>query len=276
MKNLLIIDYYNLLYRSHYGFGTKLTNSKGMEVNASHGFIKTILKLRNDYPDSDIVCATESGSNWRSEIYNSYKDGRKEMPNELRTQITLINQFLEAYGVPVLKLVNYEADDIIAILSQKPYDKVIIVSSDKDLLQLVSDKVVVFDMMKNVFYNHEEVYKRYQLTPAQIVDYLSIVGDKSDNIPGAHGIGEKGALNLVVKYGSIFKIYENINEITGTMQKKLIDSKDNVELSYKLINLLFDYQVEIDFLIKQTNLHESKKILLENELFQLANKIIIN
>lgn len=275
MKTLIIVDYYNLLYRSHFGFGTKLVNSKGQEVNATHGFIKTILKLKNDYKQADIVCATESGSNWRNQSYSEYKNGRKEMPTELRSQIFIINNFLELFGIPVIKKDNYEADDIIAILTKKDYDKIIIISSDKDLLQLVSEKVVVYDMMKNVIYNSEEVYRRYQLSPEKIVDYLSIVGDKSDNIPGANGIGEKGALALVIAHGSIDGIYRCINEIKGAIQKKLIESKKNVELSYDLINLLRNYDVNLDYQINAPIISEARKLLLEYELNQLADKLLI-
>lgn len=276
--NLIIVDFYNLLYRSHYGFGTKLTNSKGMELNAIHGFLKTILKLKQDFPKDLIVCATESTSNWRKIVYPEYKGTRSKMPDELKQQKDIIITLLKLMNIEILYKDNYEADDIIAVLSKNEnFELKYIITSDKDMLQLINDKVIVLDLMKNQVYDEKEVLNRYGFLPENLADYLSLLGDKSDNIPGAMGIGEKSAKELIMKYKNIINIYSNINDIKDTMAKKLIASKENVLLSYNLIELR-NKQFDFDLTpLDPKSLLENKEVLI-NELhdlglYQISNNI---
>jgi DNA polymerase-1 len=276
--NLIIVDFYNLLYRSHYGFGTKLTNSKGMELNAIHGFLKTILKLKQDFPNDLIVCATESTSNWRKTVYPEYKGTRSKMPDELKQQKDIIIDLLNLMNIEILNKENYEADDIIAVLSKNEnYQIKYIITSDKDMLQLINDKVIVLDLMKNQVYNEQEVLTRYGFLPENLADYLSLLGDTSDNIPGALGIGEKTAKELIVNYKTIINIYEHVNDIKANTSKKLIASKDNVLLSYDLIELRnkkFDFELNP---CSMKPLLENKESLIkelhELGLYQISNNI---
>ena len=248
MKNLYVIDAYNLIYRMFYAIPEMHTRD-GAIVNAVFGVAKFIKSLTEMSPDDAIVVASESGSNFRSELFAEYKGTRDRMPDNLRSQISLIFDFFEATGIPVLIREGYEADDIIGSIVQDPdgYSEIIIISSDKDLCQFVIDgKVRIFDAMKQKNLRHADVIEKFGVPPEQVVDYLSIVGDSSDNIPGIAGFGPKKAVDLLSKYYTLQGIYDHLDELTPKMQEVLISQRENAFLSQKLASIVTTLDIEIE------------------------------
>lgn len=240
MKTLVLLDFYNYLYRAFYGI-RPLHTKDGQLVNAVYGMATMTQSIMRDHGPFQIVVVEEGGNNWRKEAYEDYKDNRKVMPDELRSQVTLVKKMFELLNIPMLSVQGQEADDVIAsIATQCSYERVLIASSDKDLFQLVGDKIKVLDTMKGIIFDSTKVEEKFGVKPKQIGDYLSLVGDASDNVPGAKGIGPVAAKKLLLEYGTVEKIYENIEEIKGTIKDKLLASKENVELSKKLVSLNLD------------------------------------
>ncbi len=248
MKNLYVIDAYNLIYRMFYAIPEMHTRD-GAIVNAVFWVAKFIKSLTEMSPEDTIIVASESGSNFRSELFAEYKGTRDRMPDNLRSQISLIFDFFEATSIPVLIREGYEADDIIGSIVQDPdgYSEIIIISSDKDLCQFVIDgKVRIFDAMKQKNLRHADVIEKFGVPPEQVVDYLSIVGDSSDNIPGIAGFGPKKAVDLLSKYYTLQGIYDHLDELTPKMQEVLIAQRENAFLSQKLASIVTTLDIPLE------------------------------
>ena len=248
MKNLYIIDAYNLIYRMFYAIPEMHTRD-GKVVNAVFWVVKFIKSLIEMSPEDTILIASESGSNFRETLFSEYKGTRDRMPDNLRSQIDPIIEFFQIARLPVLVREGYEADDIIGSIACHPdgYSEVVIISSDKDLCQFVSDgKVRIYDAMKQKNLRRADVIEKFGVPPEQVVDYLSIVGDSSDNIPGIAGFGPKKAVDLLLKYGSLQGIYDNIGDLTEKMQEILKDQKENAFLSQKLANIVTDLDIGLE------------------------------
>ena len=285
MKKIILVDGNNLVFRSFYATayqGVIMKNSKGFPTNALYSFINMMNKIIKEENPSYILVAFDKGKTFRHNKYDEYKAGRMAMPDELKVQFPKAKEVLEAMGIKYFEIENYEADDIIGTLAKRVDEEdefnATIVSSDKDLLQLISDEVDVklLKQSGHILMNREEFMNTYQVEPIRMVDLKALMGDSSDNIPGVKGIGEKTAINLVSKYGSLDGIYENIDSISGKTKEKLLADKDNAYMSFDLATIYRD--VPLDFSLEDCkyngyNPEEFKKILEELEFFSLMKKI---
>ena len=256
MKRAILIDGNNLLFRSYYATaytGNMMKNSKGIPTNAVFGFVNMINKIVKEEEPEYILVAFDKGKNFRHKLYKNYKDGRIETPHELLSQFPLAKEFLDYKGIKHLEIDDYEADDIIGTFAKmadedKSYDATII-SSDKDLLQLISSDVSMKLLKQKdyIFYNEEEFIKTYNFEPIHIIDLKALEGDKSDNIPGVKGIGEKTALTLISQYKTIENLYDHIDELKGKLKEKLITDKENAEFSKMLATIYKDIKFDLTF-----------------------------
>ncbi len=256
MEKAILIDGNNLLFRSYYATaytGNMMKNSKGVPTNAVYGFVNMINKILKEEDPKYILVAFDKGKNFRHRLYKNYKDGRIETPHELLSQFPLAKEFLNYKGIKYLEIDDYEADDIIGTFAKmadedKMYDATII-SSDKDLLQLISSDVSVKLLKQKdyIFYNEENFKKDFGFDPIHIIDLKALEGDKSDNIPGVKGIGEKTALTLISKYNTIENLYEHIDEIKGKLQEKLLVDKENAFFSKTLATIYKDINFDLKF-----------------------------
>ncbi|MEA4859814.1 MAG: 5'-3' exonuclease H3TH domain-containing protein, partial [Sphaerochaeta sp.] len=249
-KKLYIIDGYGLIYRSFYGFfANPIRDTQGKNISAVYGFFSTILKLIREYHPTYLVVAMDSmGPTFRHTMYEPYKANRDAAPEELHEQVPVIRRLLEALRIPSIEMQGFEADDIIATLSDEATRHqidTIMFTGDKDLLQLVDDHTFALRPAKKneKFYRllgKAEVAEEYGILPEQIVDYLSLLGDSSDNIPGVKGIGEKGAVKLLQQFGSLEGIYANLKLVAPGLQKKLVEGEEAAKLSKSLVVLRRD------------------------------------
>nr|WP_319474281.1 DNA polymerase I [uncultured Sphaerochaeta sp.] len=249
-KKLYIIDGYGLIYRSYYGFfRNPMQDTQGNNISAVYGFFSTVLKLIREYsPDYLVVAMDGKEKTFRHIMYEPYKATRDAAPEDLHTQVPIINNILKALKIPSITMEGYEADDIIATLSEEATRHgidTIMFTGDKDLLQLVDEHTFALRPAKKneKFYQlmgDNEVEAMLGIKPSQIVDYLSLLGDSSDNIPGVKGIGEKGAAKLLQQFGTLDGIYEHIKLVAPGLQKKLMEGKENAHLSKSLVVLRRD------------------------------------
>jgi len=256
MKKVVLVDGNNLLFRSYYATaysGSILRNSKGFPTNALYGFTSMINKIVEEEKPEYMVVAFDIGKNFRKEKYDFYKEGRHETPDDLKLQMPRARELLSAMGIAYRELAPYEADDIIGTIAshaekdQEYYS--LIVSSDKDLLQLISFETEVKLLKQTGFirFNESNFQEEYGIEPIKIIDLKALMGDSSDNIPGVKGIGEKTALKLLQEYKSLEGIYENIDKIKGKTQEKLIEGKDSAFMSYEIATIYKEVPIEINF-----------------------------
>ena len=250
-----MVDGNNLLFRSYYATaynGNLMKNSKGFPTNGLFGFTNMINKIKEEEKPTYMIVAFDKGKTFRHNEYQEYKSGRSETPDELKKQFPIAKELLTYMGIKYYEIDNYEADDIIGTFSKycekdTNYEG-LIVSSDKDLLQLISDEVEIKLLKQKDYirYNEESFKKDYGIEPIKIIDLKALMGDSSDNIPGVKGIGEKTALKLLQDYKSLDGIYEHIDELSPKLQEKLISDKDNAYMSYHLATIIKDVPIDID------------------------------
>ena len=256
MKKIIMVDGNNLMFRSYYATaytGNFMKNSKGFPTNALYGFINMMNKIITEEKPMYIIVAFDKGKTFRHEKYDFYKGGRSETPDELKMQFPKAKEVLEAMGIKYYEIDNYEADDIIGTFSKfcdTPKDDYegLIVSSDKDLLQLISKEVNI-KLLKTkdyIRYNLESFKEEWGIAPINIIDLKALMGDSSDNIPGVKGIGEKTALKLLHEYKTLDGIYDNIDSIKGSVHDKLVHDKDNAYMSYEIATICKDVPLEIN------------------------------
>ena len=255
MKKIILVDGNNLLFRSFYATayqGVIMKNSKGFPTNALYGFINMMNKIIKEENPTYIMVAFDKGKTFRHDKYDDYKAGRQAMPDELKEQFPKAKEVLDAMGIKHFEIENYEADDIIGTLAKRVDEEdefiATIVSSDKDLLQLISDEVDVklLKQSGHILMTREEFMNTYQVEPIRMIDLKALMGDASDHIPGVKGIGEKTAINLLAKYGSLDGLYENIESVTGKTKEKLLADKDNAYMSYDLATIFREVPLEFD------------------------------
>lgn len=258
MKKIVLIDGNNLMFRSYYATayaGNLMKNSKGFVTNALYGFTNMMNKIIHEEEFSYILVAFDKGKTFRHDTYSQYKAGRIETPADLKNQFPKAKEMLDAMGIKWYETDGYEADDIIGTLSKIATDndyETLIVSSDRDLLQLINDKVTV-KLLKTKDYimmTKDAFVSEYNLEPIKIIDLKGLQGDKSDNIPGVKGIGEKTALKLLQDYGSLENIYVNIDNIKGKVKENLINYKDDAFASKQLATIY--KEVPLDFTLEDT------------------------
>ncbi len=254
MKKIILVDGNNLLFRSYYATaysGSLMKNSKGFPTNALYGFTNMINKIVEEEQPEYMAVAFDIGKNFRREKYDFYKEGRKETPEDLIKQMPVARKILEGMGIPYFELAPYEADDIIGTLArmveEDPEFNGTIISSDRDLLQLVSNQLDMKLLKQKGFikYNPQTFYEEYKLDPIKIIDIKALAGDSSDNIPGVKGIGEKTALSLLQEYGSIENIYENIDKITGRKKELLLQDKEMAFTSKEIATIYKEVPLDV-------------------------------
>ncbi len=247
-KTLYLIDVSSLFFRAYYAISNHLSSPKGLPTNALYGLLSMTIKfLEENKPQYIVYCFDHEKPSFRVKIYPEYKANRGEMPEDLKVQIPYIKKMISALGIRMVEQEGYEADDLIGSLTamtQKENFKVVIISGDKDFAQLVSPSVSLYDPMKSVHYDPSGVKEKWGIHPHQVNDYLAIVGDSSDNIPGVLGIGSKGAQKLLEEYNSLENIYKKIDEIPKKLAEKLIQSKEKAFLSKKLACIKTDIDLK--------------------------------
>ena len=281
MKRVILVDGNNLMFRSYYATaysGNIMKNSKGFPTNALYGFVSMMNKIINEEKPEYIAVAFDIGKNFRKEKYDFYKEGRSATPDELKMQMPIARDILTAMGIKYLELAPYEADDIIGTLArmadEDPEVYATIVSSDRDLLQLISP-VVDVKLLKQkdyIRYNPETFLLDWGIEPIKIIDLKALAGDSSDNIPGVKGIGDKTALKLLQEYGSLEGIYDNIENIKGKTREKLETDKENAFMSKEIATIYREVPLDIEFEgIKYlgTNEKELASIYEELEFYSL-------
>ncbi|MCL1827772.1 MAG: DNA polymerase I, partial [Candidatus Cloacimonetes bacterium] len=280
-KRLFLIDGTAILYRSHFAFiKNPLINSKGQTTSALYGVVSSFLNLINEHnPELVAVTFDRKEKTFRHQISASYKANRPPMPEALVDQLPAIHQFFTLIGMKEISVAGYEADDIIGSLAKKyesQYD-IVIVSGDKDFSQLVSKNICLYDSKTNRFIHESEVLEKFSISPEQFIDYLALMGDTADNIPGAKGIGPKAAVRLLAEYDNIDILYSEIIKRPDTKEKeKLIASKDEVFLSRILATI--NSEVNLEFVNERDLIFD--KMVLEKcidflESFELHNLVKI-
>ncbi len=257
MEKFVIVDGNSLINRAFYAL-PMLRSLSGRPCNAVFGFVNMILNVITSEKPKYFACVFDAGKHtFRHNLYADYKGKRDKMPEDLAEQLPILKELLLAMGIKTLEKLEIEADDIVGSLTRKFDEQFILISGDKDLLQLINDNTTVWLTQKgisNVLKVDSKVLKQeFNLTPKQVIDLKSIMGDSSDNIPGVQGIGKVGATKLIDEYGSLDNVYQNIDKISGSTQKKLIEHKDTAYLSYKLATIKLD--VEIDATLKDFEFH---------------------
>ena len=286
MKKIILIDGNNLMFRSYYATaytGNLMKNSKGFYTNALYGFVSMMNKIIEEEKPEYAAVAFDVGKNFRKDLYKEYKDGRNATPEELKMQMPIARKILTAMGIKYYEMENYEADDIIGTLSKRALDDpefdALIVSSDKDLLQLINEQVIV-KLLKTkdyIRYNLDTFREDYGFDPIRIIDLKALMGDASDNIPGVKGVGEKTAIKLIQEYDTIENLYDNIDNINGKLKEKLIDGKDSAFFSKKIATIYLDVPITDtfeDMKYNGENLDELTNIFEELEFYSFMKKFV--
>ncbi|WP_219838133.1 DNA polymerase I [Paenibacillus sp. R14(2021)] len=251
MDKWVLIDGNSIIYRAFFAM-PPLTNSAGLHTNAVYGFTTMLLKLLEEEKPTHMLVAFDAGKvTFRHEGYTEYKGGRQKTPPELSEQFPVLKELLKSFGIAQYELAGYEADDIIGTLSRLADEsgvETVVVSGDKDMLQLASDHVTIALTRKGVSevdrYDPAEINERYGLTPLQIIDLKGLMGDTSDNIPGIPGVGEKTALKLLHDYGSVEGVLANTAELKGKMKEKVEMHQDDAVMSKKLATIFREVPLE--------------------------------
>lgn len=244
MKKLYVVDVYSFFFRAFYAI-PGLTSPSGMPTNALYGFLSMTIKLlREIKPDYMAFCFDRKDGSFRVDLYEEYKANRTEMPDDLKPQVPYLKDLTKLLGIPSFEKKGYEADDLIGSLARQGVEnglEVVIVSGDKDFAQLINSKISMMDTMKNITYDEKGAVEKWGVLPEQMIDYLAIVGDSSDNVPGVRGIGPKGAQKLLGEYKTLEGIYENIENISAKGTKtKLQEHQEMAYLSKELVTIVTD------------------------------------
>ncbi len=286
-KRLFLLDAYALIFRGYYAFiKNPRINSKGMDTSAILGFTNSLFDvIRREKPDYLAVCFDKGGSIARTDAFPEYKANRQETPEAIKIAVPYIERILKAMNIPAIVKEGYEADDIIGTLAKKAEKKGLqtyMVTPDKDFAQLVSENIFMFrpPRMGNSYekWGVEEVKAKFQVDrPEQVIDYLGMMGDSVDNIPGLPGVGDKTAKKFIAAYGSMEGLLANTHELKGKMKEKVEASKELGILSKELATIMLDVPVELnenDLLFEQPNIEEVKEIFTELEFRRLTENFL--
>jgi DNA polymerase-1 len=260
MKQRYLLDGSGFIFRAYHGLAP-LTDDQGRNINAIYGFVRMMIRLLTDAPDYFVICRDSPKPSMRKQSYDAYKAHRPVLDDNFKRQIGQIKQCIAQIQIPTRERAWYEADDLIGSLVhhyQSQHDlHCTIVSGDKDLKQLIWSQVTHYDQMKDVKTTPQQFIQEYGFAPNQLLDYLALVGDSSDNVPGVHGIGSKTAQSLVQQYGDLDQIYHHIDHIHSVTQNKLLIGKQSAYQSRDLIMLydapsdqipsLISYRLALDY-----------------------------
>ncbi|MBF0483721.1 MAG: DNA polymerase I [Candidatus Omnitrophica bacterium] len=281
-KKVYLIDGHALCYRSFYAIA-ELATSSGQATNAVFGFVNILNKILKDFkPEYMAICFDSKKKTLRKELFADYKIQRPPMPEKLIEQIPVIKKVVAAFNIPSFELAGFEADDIIATLAKEASQQnveTVIVSDDKDMFQLVDDKVKVFSPRREVMFSREEVKEKMGIYPEAIADYIGFAGDSSDNIPGVNGVGKVTAVNLLTQFGSLDGVYSSITEVkSDKLREKLLAQKDMAELSRKLAVLNTEVPFHFDMSnmkVEPPNKSELYSIFKELEFKKFAESFAV-
>lgn len=247
-KRLVLIDGNAILHRAYHALPSSLTSKDNQPINAVYGFVSILLRIIQDLRPTHItVCFDEKEPTFRHVEFKDYQAQRPEIDSKLAGQFEITREVISAFGIPIESKPGFEADDVIATIAsqaskQDAVEDVVIVTGDRDILQLVNPKVKVYlptrGLSEGVLMDTNGVVEKMGVRPSQIVDYKALVGDPSDNYPGVAGIGPKTAKDLLDKYGDLTNIYRNIGKIKAPVAKKLKEGKENAYLSQKLAQIV--------------------------------------
>ena len=288
-ENYYLIDGSGYIFRAYYALPPLSRKSDGLPTGAVAGFCNMLFKLLEDAKSSDnkskpthfAVIFDSARKNFRNEIYSEYKANRSDAPDDLIPQFDYIRKSVEAFNLPSIELINYEADDLIATYSEQIIKKggdVTIVSSDKDLMQLYKKNIRIYDPMKNKFINEEDIQKKFGVNAEKVIDVQSLAGDSSDNVPGVPGIGIKTAAELINEYGTLENLLSNSKNIKQNKRREtLIENKQKAMISKKLVTLKKDVPVKVpysDFVLKQIDKKKLYNFLRDMEFNRLLSSAI--
>ncbi len=267
---IIIVDGHSLAYKIFYKT-PPLYNSQKIPTSMIHSFLNTILSIREKFdPERMIVVFDSKGETFRHEIFTDYKANRSKAPEDLIVQVELLKKIIPLLNIELYAKEGFEADDLIYTFSVDSKDPVLIVTKDKDLAQIVSDKIKILDYQTSEVLDRKKVYEKFGIYPEQIIDYLALTGDSSDNIPGVKGIGEKTALSLLNEFGSLDNIYKNLEKIKPSIKEKLEKDRDMAYLSRDLVTLKYLDDANTAKLQSDGDL---EKILSELELKSIYKRI---
>lgn len=281
MKKLYLVDAPNMFFRAYYAI-RPLSNSRGIPTNALYGYLSMTVKLLKEIkPDYLAYCFDTAEPTFRDELYEGYKANRDEMPDDLSQQMPYFHKITECLGIPIFEKSGVEADDLIGSLATfgRKHDlEVMIVSGDKDFAQLVDPFVKLYDTMKDVVYDIDGVQDKWGIPPEKMIDYLALVGDASDNIPGVDGVGPKTAVKLLLDHGDLNGIYKNLESIkSDKLREKIKLSEENAYLSQKLVKIMTDLDLKIkldDLKLRPLDRPKTEALFEELEFKTFAKKIL--
>lgn len=264
-KRLIVVDVSNFIFRAFFAI-RPMTAPNGTPVNATYGVLSMLLKIMANYRPTHMLLARDtSGGSFRNEMYEEYKANRSEPPEDLIPQFSLIKELIDKMGLLNVANDKYEADDIIgsSVTQWKnDFDEILIASGDKDLMQFVDDNIKMLDTMKDVTYDEKGVFEKMGVRPDQIVDYLSMVGDTSDNIPGMRGIGAKGAAKLLAEHDTLDKCFEISDTFKGKkLTTAFTEYVDDAKLSRDLIKIVTDIDLECSSIDSELNFYPTEELL---------------
>jgi DNA polymerase-1 len=260
---IYLLDGHAIAYRAYFaltrGSSTAFTTSSGEPTAGVFGFTSILLRLLEQDRPEYLAVTFDTGKTFRDQIFPDYKGTRAKMPDDLRSQIERIRELVDAFNIPRLEIEGYEADDVLGSVARKMSAQgfgVKIITGDRDLLQLCTDRILVSLPGKNIAdskdYFPKDVQEYLGVRPEQVVDYKALVGDKSDNIPGVAGIGEKTAVGLLEKYTSLDGIYAHLDELSEAIRKKLEAGHEAAYLSQKLATIVTDLDIPLDIEMART------------------------
>lgn len=287
-KKLFLLDAYALIFRSYYAFiRNPRINSKGLNTSAIFGFVNTLEEvLKKEEPTHIAVVFDPPGPTFRNEMFTEYKANRDATPEDIKKAVPYIKDILSAYNIPVIEKEGYEADDVVGTIARMAADDdfyVYMMTSDKDYMQLVTDKVFMYRPRRsgekeNQVLKVPEVLKKFSIEkPEQVIDILALWGDSADNVPGAPGVGEKTAIKLIDQYGSVENLLDNTEQLKGKQKEKIEDNKAQILLSKKLVTIEQHVPVEVDFdnlKCEELDKDKLKPLFDELEFNQLSQRIL--
>ena len=286
MEKLFLLDAYALIYRAYYALiRTPRINSKGLNTSAILGFVNTLeYVLNNENPTHIGIAFDPSGKTFRHEMYEPYKAQRESTPEDIKLSVPIIKKIIEAYNIPILEVAGFEADDVIGTLSHQADERGIqtfMLTPDKDYGQLVTENVKMFRPKHTGGYEImgiEEVKKKFGIENTdQVIDFLGLMGDASDNIPGCPGVGEKTAQKIISEFGSIENLLNSTEQLKGALKKKVEENKELISLSRVLATIRKDVPITLDMenlKIAKPNEEELRKLFEELEFSKLLNKVL--
>ena len=282
MPKLVLIDGHSLAFRAFHALPPDMSAPTGELTNAVFGFTSMLLKVLQEQQPEFVAVAFDLGRTFRHDMYEAYKGHRERTPDELDTQVERIKQIVAALNIPIFTVETFEADDILATLALQAEARgvdTLIVTGDRDILQVVDEHITVLTSGRffsdTIYYTPESVKAKYGLDPTQLVDYKALLGDKSDNIPGVKGIGEKGAADLLQRFGTLDAVYASIDQVTpARLQSALKAGQADAELSWKLGKIITDVPIQLDLEACRTRRYDRQKVVA---LFQeLAFRSLAN